>query len=68
MIDALLNAKPEEVDCILTNAVGCTVTLDEHLRLSKFDGEHSGWERYRQAKVPVKNTQTGEQEISADSK
>jgi alpha-beta hydrolase superfamily lysophospholipase len=68
MTDALLNAKPEEVDGILTNVVGCTNTQDEHLRLSEFDGERSGWERYRQAKVPVKNTQTGDQEISADSK
>jgi hypothetical protein len=67
MIEELLKAKPEEVDSILRNAVGCTVTLGEHARLSKFDNEHYGWVRYQKAKVSVQNTQTGDREISFDS-
>jgi hypothetical protein len=56
MIDVLLAAKPEEVDGILANAIGCTVTKDEHLHLSKFDDEHSGWDRYRKAGILVVDT------------
>jgi hypothetical protein len=67
MIDALMKAKPEEVPGIVKDAVGCTVTIDEHRLLSTFDGKHEGWERYRKAKVAVTNTETGEQEIFADS-
>jgi len=56
MIDALLNAKPENVEEILAIAVGCIVTVEEHLRLSQFDGEHYGWSRYRRAGVVVMDT------------
>lgn len=67
MIDALLTAKLEELDGILRSAVGCTVTLDEHLRLSQFDEEHAGWDRYRKAMVRVKDNETGEWQVSVDS-
>jgi len=30
MIEALMLAKPEDVDEIIKDAVGCTVTKDEH--------------------------------------
>lgn len=66
MIDALLVAKPEELDGILRCAVGCTVTIDEHLRLSQFDDEHAGWDRYRKARVSVKDTETAKWEVSSD--
>jgi hypothetical protein len=59
MIDALENAKPHEIDDILANAIGCTVTVDEHLLLAAFKDE-SGWERYRRAGLTVIDTATGE--------
>jgi hypothetical protein len=62
MIGRLLNAKLEEVDGILENAVGCTVTIDEHSRLAKSDDEY-GWERYRKAGLVVIDTATGERWI-----
>lgn len=67
LIDALLKAKPEELDEILSCAVGCTVTVDEHLRLSRFDDECTGWDRYRKATVQVKDTETDKLEVSFDS-
>lgn len=62
MIDRLLDAKLEEVDGILENAVGCTVTIDEHARLAKCDDEY-GWDRYRKAGLVVIDTATGERWI-----
>lgn len=47
-------AKPEEIDNILEDAVGCTVTTEEHDRLAPFDDEY-GWERYRKAGITVIN-------------
>jgi hypothetical protein len=64
LIDAFI-AKPEALDEILINAIGCTVTIDEHLRLTPFDRLHEGWERYRRADVTVLDTQTGK-ELSVD--
>jgi hypothetical protein len=55
MITLLMNAKPEEVDGILKDAVGCVVTRDEHTRLKAFDQEY-GWERYRKAGLRVMDT------------
>lgn len=58
MSDALLAAKPEDIDEILKNAVGCTVTEEEHDRLGGF--KHcDGWERYRKAGIVVIDTETG---------
>ena len=54
MIAALEKAAPHEVDDILKDAIGCTVTVEEHTRLSKFDEEY-GWERNRKAGIMVIN-------------
>lgn len=62
MIAALEKAAPQEIDAILEKAVGCTVTIEEHTRLSRFDEEY-GWERYRKAEIVVFDTQTGERLI-----
>jgi len=62
MIEALLNARSEAVDAILSDATGCTVTVDEHMCLSKFDGEY-GWERYRRAGLEVFDTVTRERKV-----
>src|SRR5712672_2478450 len=59
MIELLEKAAPHEVDDILKDAIGCTVTVEEHARLSKFDDEY-GWGRYRKARITVIDTQTGE--------
>ncbi|HWG21741.1 MAG TPA: hypothetical protein VG225_14515 [Terracidiphilus sp.] len=67
MIGALIQAKPEEWQEILRDAVGCTVTVDEHRLLSTFDEKYDGWERYRKAKLRVINTETGEQQVTEDS-
>ena len=40
-------------------AFGCTVTADEHARLSAFDRTHRGWDRYRQAGIEVIDMVTG---------
>jgi len=62
MITALVRAEPGEVDTILKDAIGCTVTEDEHALLLEFDGKY-GWERYRQAGIVVMNTETGERVV-----
>jgi hypothetical protein len=62
MIAALEKAASHEVDDILKAAIGCTVTIDEHTRLSGFDEEY-GWERYRKVGIMVIDTQTGERMI-----
>ena len=62
MIDELLQAKPEELDGILKNAIGCTVTIEEHSRLVPFDHEY-GWNRYRKAGIVVVDTESGERVI-----
>lgn len=58
MVDVLLTASPEAIDDILKSAVGCTITKDEHTRLSDF--KHlDGWDRYRAAQIVVIDTETG---------
>ena len=52
MIEAMLQATPEGIDDILENAVGCTVTKDEHDRLDQFK-DLDGWERYSRAGIVV---------------
>jgi hypothetical protein len=64
LIDALINAEPDKVDEILTTTVGCTVTREEHERLTRYDRVCDGWERYRRAKVAVTDTQTGKLIVS----
>ena len=48
---ALLKSRPEQVDVILKDAVGCLVTIAEHNRLPH-DGQTVGWQRYEQARIP----------------
>ena len=60
LIDALI-ARPADLEKILQNAIGCTVTKDEHRSLTLFDRTQQGWERYRLAKVTVIDRQTGEE-------
>ena len=55
MIDALIEAAPDQIDEILTLAVGCTVTREEADRLLQFDSDY-GWERYRKAGIEVLDT------------
>jgi hypothetical protein len=57
MAEALIKARsnPDAVDELLSAAVGCTVTKDEHHHLSEF--KHlDGWERYRKAGIAVIDT------------
>lgn len=47
-------ARPEKVEEILREkAIACVVTKDEHVRLTRFDKTHSGWDRYRAAGISV---------------
>ncbi|MCU1224673.1 MAG: hypothetical protein JWQ42_2766 [Edaphobacter sp.] len=62
MIAALEKAEPHEVDDTLKDAIGCTLTVEEHSPLFEFDEEY-GWERYRKAGVAVVDTQTDERVI-----
>jgi hypothetical protein len=66
-IDALLRCRPGEVDKILTTALGCTVTYEEHESRTLFDRVCDGWERYRRAKMPVIDTLTRKLEVEAKS-
>ena len=63
MIAALKKAAPGKVADILKRAIGCTVTKKEHARLSKFDKECDGWDRYKKAGVRVIDTQTSKRVI-----
>ena len=56
---AMEKATPDKIDQILTKAVGCVVTVEEHKRLEKFDKKCDGWERYQKAGILVIDTLTG---------
>jgi hypothetical protein len=63
MIKRLKSAKSEEeVDQILSLAVGCTVMRDEHVLLHGLD-HGDGWERYHKANVGVVNIETGQRVV-----
>ena len=63
MIKRLKSAKSDEdVDQILSSAVGCTVMRDEHLLLHGFEHEE-GWDRYRKVNVGVMNIETGQRVV-----
>ena len=62
MIAALKKAAPRKIDDILKTAIGCTVTVKEHQRLSRFDVEY-GWRRYRKAGIKVVDTKTDKRKI-----
>ncbi len=58
MVKALLAAPSEKVDDILSAAIGCTITREEHRRLNHF--RHlDGWERYLEAGIVVIDMETG---------
>jgi hypothetical protein len=46
MIAALEKASPDEIDSILVDAIGCTVTVEEHASLSQFDHEYGCCHRH----------------------
>ncbi|CBK40392.1 protein of unknown function [Nitrospira defluvii] len=52
LIDRLLN-NPSGVERILQDAIACTVTAEEHSRLSGVREELCGWDRYSRAKIEV---------------
>jgi|CXWL01.1.fsa_nt_gi hypothetical protein len=52
MVEGIL-AYPRDLDSKIALAIGCTVTKDEHDRLTEFDSVCDGWERYRRAKIAV---------------
>ncbi len=60
MVMELENARPDQIDSILERIVGCTVTEEEHIRLSKFDKEYDGWVRYEKAGIVIIDTKTNE--------
>ena len=47
----LIKSRPEQVDFILQEAVGCLVTIEEHDRLPH-DRQSFGWQRYEEASIP----------------
>jgi hypothetical protein len=61
MADALL-ASPERLDELLSMAVGCVVTAEEHEQLTRVSKQHphlDGWNRYAQAGITVIDMTTG---------
>ncbi len=64
---ALRDQHPDELalraaigNLLRERAIGCTVTKADHDRLTPFDKAASGWDRYRQAGVPVIDMLTGD--------
>jgi hypothetical protein len=52
----LLLKNVSEIKTIMENAIGCLVTKDEHellTRISKAHTDIDGWERYKNAGIPV---------------
>lgn len=58
LVARMVNGEP--VEAVLKEAIGCTVTAEEHDRLRPFDSTHEGWERYRQAGIDVLDMATGD--------
>lgn len=58
LIDELIEF-PEDIDRIAKKSFGCVVTLKDHMKLNKVDKSLSGWDRYREAGIPVMDTLTG---------
>ena len=44
---------PSDMESILKDAIGCTVTVDEHKQLSDLGEDIIGWDRYKKAEVRV---------------
>ena len=54
MVDRLLSASVKEIPAILAEAVGCTITEEEHRSLNAF--KHlDGWERYERAGIRTRD-------------
>lgn len=70
MIHELLSLPSEDLDALglrqaiqdalRRKAVGCTVTLEEHRLLSRYDKSHVGWERYEAAGIRVLDMNSGD--------
>lgn len=61
LTDAIL-AQPSAARKLMSGAVACVVTVDEHLRLSAASRHNralEGWERYRKARIVVIDTVSG---------
>lgn len=61
MVSELLT-QPDRVDEIVSAAVGCVVTREEHERLSAIDREFPelvGWKRYVKAGLVVRDMESG---------
>ena len=58
MIDDLDQSGPNSVDEIVSKAVACTITREEHLILNGHN-DLDGWERYRKAGITVIDARTG---------
>ncbi len=58
MIDDLVKGGPNSVDEIVSKAVACTITREEHLILNGHN-DLDGWERYRKAGITVIDARTG---------
>jgi hypothetical protein len=52
MVERLID-EPSLVEHEIEQAIGCTVTKDEHHALTKFDTSCDGWERYKRAGIVV---------------
>ena len=51
-----LKAHPDQLDHILSSAIGCVVTVLEHRALCTVDRNLMGWERYEAAGIEVFDT------------
>lgn len=49
----------EDASTVLGDAVGCTVTRQEHAQLTRVPDDITGWSRYKQAGVAVLDMKTG---------
>jgi hypothetical protein len=58
MIDDLIKGGPNSVDEIVSKAVACTITKEEHLILNKHR-DVDGWKRYQEAGITVIDALTG---------
>ena len=52
LIVRLMNA-PSDIENILEDTIGCTVTIEEHKKLSALGDELTGWDRYKKAGMRV---------------
>ena len=60
IVDDLLDGGAELVPLVLSTAVSCLVTVEEHARLNSVDTRLSGWDRYAAADLTVVDHASGE--------